>query len=274
MSRILTYLLALLTMAISSTQVNAQKSVKGSNLSGCLIAFESSGKFPLGSIENTCAFPINFVYCLENIRDGVISAKGCNSRPYEIISISARGTFGSETERGDAYYFACMSPGIPSKLEYVRNQGIRAICVNDVNEEESTAKKRELTPLDKSQTTGLGGSADGNKPNSNNGRIAGTICKPSEDIVNRMIREDVPEQVKRGNKIPETAARENVQGHFNELDWRLSQAKSSEGGETLDKWIATQKLYYDKVNEFHRLRTQGYIEIIDCKLKNGSLKRW
>lgn len=361
--------IAILTMVVSPTHVSAQKSGKSASLSGCLVAYESSGKYPLGSIENTCAFPINFVYCLENIRDGVTTVKGCNSRPYEIVSIPSRGTFGSETDRGDAYYFACMSPGVPTKVDYVKNQGIRAACTN---EEESTAKKREATPSDKSIRTQIAGNqadprslhtrsttcavnerllrdayearqkcagcvgltldelsrsavlrvvrsweeqvsdtkkylldnqtelasikedrnypgrAEMNRkniqsriaenklalefaecsaaiPNSNSKQVSGDRCKPNEEIVRGMIREDIPMQISTGSKSPEADSRKMIQSQFDVLNGQI------ERGDTSKELIASAKYY--EWNEFGRLRSRAFVEVIECHLRNGTLKR-
>ena len=262
MLKVALWVFTVLTTMSLSAPVIAQKSGKGASLSGCLVSHEATvGKYPLGSIENTCQFPIKFVYCLDNIVENVITVMGCSSRNYKVISIAARETIGAETDRGNAYYFACKSPGVPTKVDFVKSLGIKAVC-SEV--EDSTVKRRETTDSTaKKRETPTGNKIQHMQADSK-------LCNVREEILSRMIQEDMPIQIKNKSASPEADARKNALGHFEELDYRISE--SQKRGESLDRMIALLRSYDQ--NEFARQRTQGYVEIIECRLKNGSLKRW
>ena len=114
---------------------------KSKYVSECISLIEGRpGNHIFGAIKNTCRFPINYTYCIEDPREPVISVKDCKRELLEVeIEVKAKQTVGAEVDRGGkVYYFACRSPSEPSQLEYVRGKGIRGICTGEKDEPEAS----------------------------------------------------------------------------------------------------------------------------------------
>ena len=113
---------------------------KSKYVSECISLIESSPKYLFGAMKNTCNFPINYTYCIEQPSAPVISRKDCKNELLEVeVTLKAKQTAGEEVDRGGkVYYFACRSPSQPSQMEYVQGKGIRAICTGDKDEPEAS----------------------------------------------------------------------------------------------------------------------------------------
>ena len=66
-------------------------------------------------MKNTCNFPINYTYSIEEPTAPVISRKDCKNELLEVeITLKAKQTAGEEVDRGGkVYYLACRSPSEP-----------------------------------------------------------------------------------------------------------------------------------------------------------------